>query len=147
MRARTPSAEPLGHAWLDDHVLRFHKHGVDGSGKCDIVPAAGERVHGVLYRLEAGERPLLDRAEGLGVGYRHARVQVLLADGSEREALCYRALQIADDLPPYDWYLQHVLGGAREHGLPADYIAGLAAVPCIPDPDRARALRETALHA
>jgi len=119
---------------------------VDGSGKCDIVPAAGALVHGVLYRMEARERPLLDRAEGLGVGYRHARVQVSLADGGEREALCYRALQIAAGLRPYDWYLRHLLCGAREHGLPADYIAELAAVPCIPDPDRARALRETALH-
>ncbi len=103
-------------------------------------------MHGALYRLAVRERPLLDRAEGLGVGYRHARVQVVLPDGENREALCYRALQIADDLLPYDWYLQHVLHGAREHGLPPAYVAGLAAVPCIPDPDRERSRWEVALQ-
>ena len=35
LRERVPSAESLGVARLEAHVLRFHKRGRDGSGKCD----------------------------------------------------------------------------------------------------------------
>ena len=33
-------------------------------------------------------------------------------------------------LTPYDWYKAFVLAGAREHGLPQDYVAALDAVAC-----------------
>jgi gamma-glutamylcyclotransferase len=45
---------------------------------------------------------------------------------------------------PYDWYKALVIAGAREHGLPADYIAALAAAPAKPDPDKIRAARNLA---
>ncbi|MGM0412630.1 MAG: gamma-glutamylcyclotransferase family protein, partial [Pseudomonadota bacterium] len=76
LRARVPSAHPVGRARLDNHALAWHMAGPDGSAKCDIVTTPGTVVHGVLFRLDAGELPLLDAAEGLGHGYDRETVTV-----------------------------------------------------------------------
>jgi hypothetical protein len=41
-------------------------------------------------------------------------------------------------LRPYSWYKRFVVEGARQHGLPADYIAGIEALPAAEDPDQNR---------
>jgi len=131
LRARTPSAISLGRARLPDHVLRWHKLGRDGSGKCDIEPtdASGEDVWGVLYEIDLADKDALDAVEGLGVGYDEyaGRVQT---DSGVRDALTYKARpdRIDPDLRPRGWYKAHVLRGAREHGLPADYVDRIACV-------------------
>jgi gamma-glutamylcyclotransferase len=40
-----------------------------------------------------------------------------------------------------------VLTGARQHGLPEDYVAALERTPARDDPDRERHAREAALRA
>ncbi|MGM0413233.1 MAG: gamma-glutamylcyclotransferase, partial [Pseudomonadota bacterium] len=102
--------------------------------------------HGVLFRLDAGELPLLDAAEGLGHGYDRETVTVTTPDGEAVAALAYRALVHDPQRLPYDWYRGFVVAGAREHGLPDDYVAGLEAVPATPDPDRERATANFALQ-
>ena len=66
LQARCPSARPLGRATARGRRLAFHKRSdVDGSGKCDLVPADdGALVVGVVFDLAADELPALDRAEG-----------------------------------------------------------------------------------
>jgi hypothetical protein len=49
---------------------------------------------------------------------------------------------IDDRLAPYTWYKDFVLHGAREHGLPAAYIAGIEAVEARQDDDPIREQRE-----
>ncbi|MFW5910048.1 MAG: gamma-glutamylcyclotransferase family protein [Thiohalospira sp.] len=139
LRARVPSTMPVGPARLADHRLAWRMAGPDGSAKCDITPAPGEVVHGVLFRLAEAELPLLDAAEGLGKGYDRETVTVTTTDGEAVPALVYRALVHDPDRHPYDWYKGFVVAGAREHGLPADYIADLEAVTSASDPDRKRA--------
>jgi hypothetical protein len=146
LRARTASATPIGWAVLPDHGLRWHMASSDGSGKCDVVDdaATASPVHGVVYRIDGREKALLDRAESLGVGYRDALVAVHL-DGQVVKARVYRALRTDAAMLPYDWYHALVLAGAREHGLPHDYLRTLAAVRTRPDPDADRAERHFAL--
>ncbi len=43
-------------------------------------------------------------------------------------AVAYVATNVDSTLKPFDWYQAHVVEGAVEHGLPAEYIAGLRAV-------------------
>lgn len=146
LRARTASAMPIGWGVLADHGLRWHMASSDGSGKCDVVDDAGAPVpvHGVVYRIDQHEKPLLDQAESLGVGYRDA--QVLVRVGSATVTACvYRALRTDAGVLPYDWYHALVLAGAREHGLPAHYQRHLADVRTQADPDAGRALRHFAL--
>ncbi|MCP5301144.1 MAG: gamma-glutamylcyclotransferase [Chromatiaceae bacterium] len=146
LRRRVPSAEPLARAVLHDHRLTFHKVGRDGSAKCDIVAAPPHLVHGVVFRIEPCQRAALDHAEGLGEGYDDIRLQVRMADGSYVETFAYRATRTDPDLEPFTWYVQHVLRGAFEHGLPDDYIRMLRATRARPDPDTDRDAREMAVH-
>jgi hypothetical protein len=142
LRERTPSASAVGPARLDAHELRWHKAGKDGSGKCDIVEVAdpSKYVLGVVYELLESEKPALDLAESLGVGY--AQKTVLVEAGGRRtEALAYFALQVDPAAVPYDWYKNLVVAGAREHGLEPAYQAALLAAASKPDPDQERAMR------
>ncbi len=148
MRQRIPSAQALACAVLRGHRLAFHKVGRDGSAKCDALPSArpGDLIHGVLYRLAAHDKPVLDAHEGLGHGYAERRVMVLAADGMHSAAFLYQATQVDHTLTPFRWYREHVLRGAREHGLPAAYIAAILSTETCEDPDLERHRREMALY-
>ena len=115
---------------MPNHALRWHKVGRDGSGKCDIEPAqAPSVVWGVLFDVARAEKPALDAAEGLGIGYFETEVRIVTGDG-ECHALTYHANPERTDpaLRPRGWYKAHVLRGAREHGLPTDYVSELEQV-------------------
>ena len=130
LRARVPSARARGRGRLLHHTLRWHKLGRDGSGKCDIEPTDTRNVvWGVLYDVAWSEKPALDAAEGLGTGYFEKEVRIVTDDG-ECLALTYHANpdRIDSALRPRDWYKDHVVRGASEHGLPADYIRKLEQV-------------------
>lgn len=148
LTARAPSARRLGTFTLFEHDLRFHKKGVDGSGKCDAYHTGkpADRVVGSLFEIDLRDKPALDAAEGLGHGY--SEKQVVLCDpaGSRLEALTYCALIIDQTLKPYSWYLQHVLVGAREADCPTGYIRRIAATAAIEDANLARDFMERALH-
>lgn len=148
LRERVPSSRALAVAELDGHLLRFHKRGRDGSGKCSILPSGRpqDRVFGVVYRMAAAERILLDRAEGLGAGYRRIEL-IVRVDGMPRPVFSYRAQDeyIDEALLPFTWYRRLVLAGARHHGLPAAYVAAIEAIAARPDPDRERHARHERL--
>jgi hypothetical protein len=129
----------LGVAELVGFELRWHKQSRDGSGKCDIVTVAnpGSCVFGVLYEIAFAEKRSLDKAEGLGAGYDEIEVEVRF-DGSVTKAKAYQATQCDPALRPYYWYRALVLAGAKEHGLPEEYVANLAVVETMEDPDRSR---------
>ena len=127
LQGRVPSARARGRGRLLHHSLRWHKRGKDGSGKCDIVSTDGRSVvWGVLFDIAWDEKPALDAVEGLGTGYFEKEVRIVTDDG-ECLALTYHANPAGIDaaLRPFDWYKDYVVRGAREHGLPADYVRAL----------------------
>ncbi|MEY9829736.1 gamma-glutamylcyclotransferase [Sinorhizobium fredii] len=141
IRARCASARFVGVAELSGYQLRWHKKSKDGSGKCDIVRTdrLGASVFGVLYEIASSEKADLDRAEGLGSGYDETEIEV--HRGAERlivKAYVASSDAVVPTLKPYTWYRALAVAGAKEHGLPTDYIAGLESVPANDDPDRAR---------
>lgn len=144
--ARTPSAAYRGNAVLRGYELRWHMASVDGSGKCDMVTSDHPEafVAGVLYEIALSEKPSLDQAETLGVGYSDHLLHVETPTGP-CGAWAYIGLKVEPGLEPYDWYHAIVVAGAREHGLPAKYIAMLEAAPRKPDPDPERTRRHLAL--
>ncbi len=145
--ARVPSARFYAKAVLRGHQLRFHKHShVDNSAKCDAFKTGDpdDVTHGILFLFDAAEQAELDMCEG--EGYKISQVQVELEDGSRVQALTYLAVQIEPRLRPYPWYKRHVLEGAREHALPAEYIAWIEAVETQEDPNRQRSQHELTIH-
>lgn len=127
-------------AKLNRHNLKFHKRSTDGSGKCDIDLTEDEDdvVYGVLYEIEESDKTELDSVEGLGSGYEEKQVSVTALDGETFIATTYYATHTDPSVKPYEWYKEHVLRGAREHGLPTDYIAMIDDVETTQDYDRQR---------
>lgn len=137
---RVPDATFLTIAAIRGYKLYFHKRSDDGSGKCSIVrtDSREDMVYGVVFEVPDNQLEALDKAEGVGHGYRHNyKIPIRLADGTKLPMLTYVAtgLKFIDDsLIPYVWYHALVIAGAEQHNLPEDYIAGLQAVSCSTDP-------------
>ncbi len=148
LQARTPSARRIGRARLAQHSLRFHKQGRDGSGKCDAywTGASHHCVIGALYDLAEADKPLLDAFEGLGQGYQEKLVCVEVATGEAIEAFTYTATALDATLLPFEWYLNHVVVGAQEIGVPKAYLDVLQQTVALKDPDRERHAREIAIY-
>lgn len=125
---RVPTVAPVGPARLPRHRLSFAMNGQDGSGKCNIAAADEDSaVHGVLFELDAQRLERLHAAEG--PGYEFVELTVATPDTAVQAAVYRgRADWLDSALVPYVWYLRFVLGGAREHGLPHDYVQWLARV-------------------
>lgn len=135
---RIPSARLRGTGLLADLSLRFHKRGMDGSGKCTIR-RGGSGVHVAVFTLDAADRPVLDTYEHCGIGYDALDVEVP-GFGS---CFTYMATttHLVDDLVPYCWYHELVVEGCRYHGFPDDYQAKIRAIQRERDPDAARRQR------
>lgn len=146
VRERVPSAKAIGAGILRGYELRWHKRGWDGSGKCDVVKSfnLASLVYGVVYEIDAAEKPDLDEAEGLGAGYDEKQVEVETNSGPVTAGV-YFATAIDSSLVPYTWYKALVIAGAREHLLPVDYIARLEAVTDMADSNVNRAARHFTL--
>lgn len=149
LRARIPSAVPIGRHVLPGHELRWHKVSKDGSGKCDAfrTDATEAKVFGMLFRIDQADKPTLDKVEGLGWGYESRAVELVAPDGDVIVANTYIATRIDAGLKPYSWYLHHVLTGAREAALPSHYIARrILSIASITDTNKDRATREHGVY-
>ena len=139
LRQRVPSARPIGIAPLSGWDLRFHKRSQDGSGKCNLVRSkeSGATVHGVVFEIDPSEKQQLDEVEGLGYRCEDLKVRI----GAEVLTVytyLAEARFLDDSLLPYGWYRDLVVAGAREHGLPEDYVEKLLAVQVRTDPNTKR---------
>lgn len=146
LRRRLRSVRAFGPGRLSGRTLRFHKVGRDGSGKCDVVVAPDGVVFGVVFEIMISDLALLDRIEGVGMGYRRETLRVRLAGGGSVSAQTYVATAIDPRRRPFSWYLRHVFEGARAADFPADYLAALASTEAIRDPDRAREAAELSIY-
>ena len=121
MAGRCPGAQVLGPAVLDGHAFR-----INANHFATIVPAAGKRVHGVLWSISEEHRAALDEYEGVPFGmYRRHALPVTTADGETQTALAY----IARDATPTRTrgeYLEVILAAARSHGFPPEYVDEIA---------------------
>lgn len=143
IEGRVGPCERLGPAFLTGYTLRFHKLSKkDGSAKCDAFRTGNpdDRLWGVLDRLSDGQLVDLDRFEG--PGYRRITAHVTLGKRTVDAALYVaKPDAVNPELHPFDWYKAWVLMGARELGLPVDYIESIEAVHAVPDPDPQRAAK------
>ena len=117
-----PSATAIDIGYVEGRRFSFGKVSRDGSGKCDIEATNNpkDRAYGVLYRIGVKEKSNLGKAEGLGIGYSEANIQVVTPTGTHT-AVTYVASYKEAVLRPYQWYKALVVAGAVEHGLPVEY--------------------------
>jgi gamma-glutamylcyclotransferase len=148
LQKRVSSAKLIGVFSLKSHQLRFHKISKDGSGKCDTYETGNESdsVIGALFEIDEGEKSALDRAEGLNYGYKEKLVTVQNELKGEFQAVTYYATNIDSSLKPYSWYLNHVVTGAKEIGIPTQNLAIIETTESIKDPDETRDSVQRAMY-
>ena len=141
---RVKSAEFFSNAWIPGYEVRCRKISIDGSGKADLVQTGNPKdiVHGVVYQFDPDHWPALDKHEGAtgnNPGYDRVPIQVH-TDCGDRDVTTYlaRRERIDESLKPYTWYLDLILCGAEQHGLPEDYRQKIENIVDIPDPDENR---------
>jgi gamma-glutamylcyclotransferase (GGCT)/AIG2-like uncharacterized protein YtfP len=99
MRARCPSARPLGRARLAGHALAFGGYsGRWGGAVASVVRAPGRTVEGVLYDLSRDDLRGLDAFEGVPCVYERAARVVTDDDGARWRAFVY-VLRAPNRLP------------------------------------------------
>ena len=123
LRGHASSSIHVSTGYLCDWNLDFNKLGHDGLGRATIHPDCGGRVWGVVYQMSHSDKEALDKVEGLGKGYREQEVEVVSENGLIYRAQTYVGIRLADDLHVADWYMKHIMDGAEENNLPAEYIS------------------------
>lgn len=148
LQQRVPSAQFISLVKLIGHQLKFHKRSDDGSGKCDALATQQNEdiVWGALFEFNDNEKAYLDKVEGVGSGYEIKQVTLLDSNDTEHQAYMYYATDIKQGLKPYSWYLNHVVIGAKEIGVPAPYLALIESREAEVDPDKVREQHELSVH-
>jgi len=94
----------------------------------NIVKSDTETVWGVLYEVTERDRLTLDAFEGYPRDYEHRDVEVRDRNGNLYRAMTY--FRTGRPLgPPHPDYERIVIDGAKESGLPDDYIDRTLRVP------------------
>jgi len=148
LQARVPSAERIGLYKLLEHKLKFHKQSQDGSSKCDAFFSNNSKdiIYGSLFEIAPSEKHYLDEVEGVGKGYDIKEVVVYGNNGKAVPAYTYVATDIIDNMQPYSWYLNHVIVGAKEVGVPTPYLNNIVKVQSKKDTDVKRNALNQALY-
>jgi hypothetical protein len=132
-RRMQPLATRIG--VLHDFALCFDLPvGPGERGVANVAPRAGDQVWGALYQLTDADAERLDLSEGVPRGfYRRLEVAVITPDAAKVAAFTYRSEFSRPERKPSRRYLGLLLAGAREHGLPADYVERLRTWPLAVD--------------
>jgi len=118
----------LGIAKLAGHKLGFYEHSVIWDGAVEtVVPDTQSEVWGALYQLESYAWEQLDNCEDVrldGSGeYFHYPVEVLDEQNELQDASMYKKARLGEAKQPSTEYLNIIIQGAKEQGLPENYIA------------------------
>ena len=124
----------LAVACLADHSLGFFGHSDIWDGGVEtVVPVPGQELWGVIYELTFMDEQRLDvwydaRLDGAGAFF-HYPARVLDTAGQPHTVLLYKKDILGSPSQPSRQYLEVIIQGATERGLPAAYIDGLRAIP------------------
>jgi len=115
-----------------------------GEAFANIVPDADAAVLGVLYELPRTDWEHVELTEGVRIGnYRSVMVRAssLARPAFEVDPFALTSDRRDPSLGPSERYMACLIAGAEEHGLPAEYVAFLRAVPARPETREAAAFR------
>lgn len=130
MTDRTGQLPEAQKATLPDYRFVFNKISCkDHTLKANIEPADGETVFGVVYSCNSDDMKEISEKEGAPNHYSPEWVRVETENGSVLEAKTYIACEkyIQEHGHPSDEYVDLIVTGAEEHGLPAEYIETIKA--------------------
>jgi hypothetical protein len=120
-------------AKLADHRLAFYGYSAIWDGAREtVVPTPGHEVWGVVYDLSSTDREHLDdaqdaRMDGSG-DYFHSPVRVTGQQGELYPVLLYKEAKQGIAEKPSQEYLDFIIAGAVDRGLPTAYVEALRAI-------------------
>lgn len=115
MARRCPDAVSPRLATLADHDWLINERGV-----ATIEPFAGSQVHGVIWDVSDRDLATLDSAEGVPVRYRRNRMTVDTEAGPT--TVWVYVDHRVEPGAPRPGYLERIIDGARQHGLPERWL-------------------------
>jgi gamma-glutamylcyclotransferase len=129
---RSRGVRPLSAAVakLPDHRISFHGYSRTWDGAVEtVVSAPGQEVWGVIYKLTFSDGDTLDswqdvRLDGTGA-YFLCPARVIDTEGRTHPVVLYKKDVLGTPEKPSQEYLDFIIQGALEHGLPSAYIEGL----------------------
>lgn len=137
MRKKCPKAKVVGVGCVAGYRLAFFEHSVVWDSAMEtIFPDPAAETWGVLYELNQSEWEELDcfedvRMDGTGA-YFHYPVEVIDAGRQPKAANVYLKARWGTGGLPSAEYMNVVIAGAREQGLPEDYIQHLQSLETRP---------------
>ena len=123
---RTDAAALSGRAaYWAERSLRKHRFVIMANGYASVVPAPSSEVHGVLWRITPRDLAALDAYENIAGGLYRRVLHAGDLQFYDRYGLIYLGCEKREGRPRKG-YMELVVEAARETGLPAEYIEGLA---------------------
>ncbi len=133
LQARCADAKLIAVAKLADHQLGFHGYTPEWDGAEETVSEApGKEVWGVIYELTPSDKEKLDDwqdalFDGSGA-YFHSPAKVTDQQAKEYSVLLYKKAKLGNPEKPSEEYLNFIVKGAVERGLPAAYVDQLRSI-------------------
>jgi len=127
MKQKCSSPNVLGIACLSGYRVEFYGYSAIWDGAQEtVVPDLQSEVWGVLYELKFFDSEQLDvhedaRFDGAGMYFNYP-VDVVDLQGVVIDALIYKKNILLDAQLPSTEYLNFIVQGAKEQGLPESYI-------------------------
>lgn len=129
MKRLCPASRFVKVATLDGYRFVYDGYSVPWDGAVgNIVKSEMERVWGVIFDITERDRLMLDAFEGYPRYYERLEVEVKDRDGRAERAMTYCRTGRAVGKPHPD-YEKIVLDGAKECGLPEEYVDKALRVP------------------
>ena len=134
LQQHCPSARFVTAARLADHRLAFtlESRNTWHGGVADVLPSAGDEVWGALWVIGGEHSITLDEYEGvLRDPPAYERYEVTVETSAGDRVTCRSYHVVSPDLAgfaPSPAFKATLLRGARDCGLPEDYIARLEAI-------------------
>merc|ERR1712210_350139 len=124
-----PSAVFKAVARLPAHRLEFNYFSKRWQGAAaTVVEVDDEEVWGVLWELNLEHLATLDAQEGVPTVYNRKAVTVETEAGEEEAFTYFLVKPVEEDRRPSAVYLDVIVRGAKENGLPKEYIEKLKSI-------------------
>lgn len=125
MKERCKSAVRVCVGVLEDHEIVFNRKGTyRPGGVASVQQSEGRRVYGVIWKIHSNEFWELDEKED-PKAYVRKKVSVNTLSGESHSCHIYEAIPQPGVFKPGKDYLKILVRGAREAGLPDDYVTHL----------------------
>ncbi len=135
VRCGNENYEKFGYGYINDYELAFTRKSTNwcNMGVADLIYKKGVKTYGRIYKINEIARNKLDCCEGFkekknkksitNAYYREDNILIYAERlGKEIYACCYFAIRQADFIQPSKEYLDVLIKGANECGLPNSYI-------------------------